>query len=123
MFSIRIFFHLKVDISLSIDIFFIHRDSKFLAQVHRDLDGRKRILFALITLQKRNVSLLFWVHKNQHRVFTDSKDVLGYFYLYDQTLRSILRASERTGACPAASATVQLHTPHTYTSIAYISLG
>ncbi len=46
------FFHLKVDISLSIDIFFKDGVSKFLAQVHRDL---KRILFAL----KRNVSLLF----------------------------------------------------------------
>ncbi len=43
----------------------------------------KRILFA----QKRNVSLLFWVHTNKRRVFTDSKDVLGYFYLYDQKWR------------------------------------
>ncbi len=81
-----IFFHLK-DILLSIDIFFIDGVSKFLAQVHRYLDGRKRILFALITLQKRNVSLLFWVHTNKRRVFTDSKDVLGYFYLYDQKLQ------------------------------------
>ncbi len=24
------------------------------------------------------------VHTNKRRVFTDSKDVLGYFYLYDQ---------------------------------------
>ncbi len=36
---------------------------------------------------KRNVSLLFWVHTNKRRVFTDSKDVLGYFYLYDQEWR------------------------------------
>ncbi len=43
----------------------------------------KRILFA----EKRNVSLLFWVHTNKRRVFTDSKDVLGYFYLYDQEWR------------------------------------
>ncbi len=74
MFSIcffLFFFHLKVDISLSIDIFFKDGVSKFLAQVHRDL---KRILFAL----KRNVSLLFWVHTNKRRVLTDSKDVLGY---------------------------------------------
>ncbi len=58
-------FYLKVDISLS----FQRRSfewAEFLAQVHRDL---KRILFAL----KRKVSLLFWVHKNTRRVFTDSK--------------------------------------------------
>ncbi len=36
---------------------------------------------------KRNVSLLFWVHTNKRRVFTDSKDVLCYFYLYDQKWR------------------------------------
>ncbi len=44
------FFNLKVDISLSINIFFIDGVSKFLAQVHRDR-LQKRILFALITLQ------------------------------------------------------------------------
>ncbi len=27
------------------------------------------------------------MHTNKRRVFTDSKDVLGYFYLYDQELR------------------------------------
>ncbi len=43
------FFHLKVDISLSIDIFLIDGVSKFLAQVHRDR-RQKHILFGLITL-------------------------------------------------------------------------
>ncbi len=51
------FFHLKVDISLSIDIFFIDGVSKFLTQVHRDR-RQKRILFALITLQKCFVVIL-----------------------------------------------------------------
>ena len=52
----------------------IHRVSKWCAQVHRVWDGRKRIMFAFIILQKRNVSLLFWVHTNKCWVFTDTKD-------------------------------------------------
>ncbi len=36
-------------------------------------DGRKRILFAFIILQK-HVLLLLWVDTNKRRVFTDSKD-------------------------------------------------
>ncbi len=36
--------------------------TEFRAQVHRDQDGRKRLLFAFIILQKRNVLLLLWVH-------------------------------------------------------------
>ncbi len=67
-FSIWLFFHLKVDISLSIDIFFIDGVSKLLSRVHRDR-RQKRILFALITLQKRNVSLLFWVHTNKRSLY------------------------------------------------------
>ncbi len=40
---------------------------EFHAQVHRDRDGRKRILFSFIILQKR-VLLLLCVHTNKHRV-------------------------------------------------------
>ncbi len=52
--------HLKVDISHSIDIFFMSVRqiyTEFRTQVHRDRDGRKRILIAFITLQKCNVLL------------------------------------------------------------------
>ncbi len=52
----------------------IHRNSKFRVQVHRGRDGRKHIL--LLYFKKHNVSLLFWVHTNKSRVFTDWKDVL-----------------------------------------------
>ena len=50
--------------------------------------------FALIILQKHNVSLLFWVHTNERIRIRK----IYYFYLYEQRLRSILRASESTGA-------------------------
>ncbi len=45
-----------------------------LAQVHRDQDGRKLILFAFIILQKRNV-MVSTLHTHESRSFTDSKDV------------------------------------------------
>ncbi len=53
--------HLKVDISLSIDIFLMsvrQRYTEFCAQVHRDRDGRKRMMFDFIILQNR--ILLLW---------------------------------------------------------------
>ncbi len=76
--------HLKVDISFSIvDMFNLCKTKMYIefhAQVHRDRDGRKRILFAFIILQKR-VLLLLCVHTNKHRVFTDLK---GVSFLYEQ---------------------------------------
>ncbi len=56
--------HLKVDTSLSIDIYFMSVRqvyTEFCAQVHGDRDGRNRILSAFIILQKCKVqgSLLF----------------------------------------------------------------
>ncbi len=48
--------------------------SEFRTQVHRDRDGRERIPFAFIILQKH--VLLLWGHTNKRRVFTDLKDVL-----------------------------------------------
>ncbi len=88
----------------------IHKVSEFRAQVHRD--GRKRILFALIILQKHNVSLLLWVPTNKRTVFTDWKDVL---LLSVPKLQSILRASERTGAsiCPAVNYSSAPHSTQT----------
>ena len=57
LFYFYLFFYLSVDISLSIDLFFIHRVSKFLAQVHMT-ETTETASFALIILQK-HVSLLF----------------------------------------------------------------
>ncbi len=119
--------YLKVDISHSVGIFFMSERQactvlEFRAQVHRDWDGRKRILFAFIILQKCNVLLLLWVHTNKCRVFTDSKDVL--FLSVWPTWRSILGASDRTGAsiCPAVSALLFIfHTPHKHLNSAHFS--
>ncbi len=83
---------------------------EFRAQVHRDRDSRKRILFAFIILQKHNILLLLWVHTNKCRVFTDLKDVLllslwpkmsEYFKSKWPHWRLHLSCSER--------ATIQLH--------------
>ncbi len=57
-------------------IFRYIRVSKFLAQVHMRPKAHPVCLKA-----QRFVVIL---HTNKRRVFTDSKDVLGYFYLYDQ---------------------------------------
>ncbi len=81
---------------------------EFRAQVYRDRDSRKLILFAFIILQKRNVLLLLWVHTNKCRVFTDSKDVL---------LLSVW--PKMTSICPAVSAF--LHTPHRNLNSAHFS--
>ncbi len=70
--------HLKVDTSRSIDIFLMSVRQRYIqsfALKLTDRDGRKRILFAFIILQKRILWLL-WVHTNKRRVFTDLKDVL-----------------------------------------------
>ncbi len=105
--------HLKVDISLYIDMFFMSVNqvyAEFRAQVYRDRDRRKRIQFSFIILQKDNVLLLLWVNTNKRKVFTDSKDALLLSVWLK--LGIILRASERTGTsiCPVVSATVQF--PH-----------
>ncbi len=80
-----------------------------------DRDGKKRILFAFIILQKCNILLLLWVRMNKHRVLQTRKT--HYFYLYNQKWLSILRASEHTGAsiCSAVSTTVQLLHTDTWT--------
>lgn len=46
-----------------------------------DRDGRKRILFAFIILQKYNVLLLFWVHTDKQSLQIQK---MHYSYLYDQ---------------------------------------
>ncbi len=51
--------------------------SKFLAQVHM----RPKAL--PVCLKAQRFVVILSAH-NKRRVFTDSKDVLGYFYLYDQ---------------------------------------
>ncbi len=86
------------------------RSFEFHAQVHRDQDGRKPILFPFIILQKHNDLLLLWVHTNKCRVFTD--------------LQSILRASDCTSAniCPAVSALLfSFHTLHRHLNSAHFS--
>ncbi len=66
-----------LDISLSIDIFFKDGVSKFLAQVHMRPKAHP------VCLKAQRFVVILSAH-NKRRVFTDSKNVLGYFYLYDQ---------------------------------------
>ncbi len=89
--------HLKVDISSSIDIFFYVCKAKvyteFCAQVHRDRDGRMRILFALYYFTKA----CFFCYCECTQLKVESLQIwkMYYYYLYEQKLRSILRASGR----------------------------
>ncbi len=80
---------------------------EFCAEVRRDQDGRKRIMFALIILQKR-----WYCECTQINVESLSIWKMYYSYQNEQTWQSILGVSERTGAfiCPAVITTVQL--PH-----------
>ncbi len=82
-------------------IFRYIRVSKFLAQVHMRPKAHP------VCLKAQRFVVILSAH-NKRRVFTDSKDVLGYFYLYDQN-DGDLRASERTGACLAANALPHKH--------------
>ncbi len=57
-------------------IFRYIRVSKFLAQVHMRPKAHP------VCLKAQRFVVILSAHNK--RVFTDSKDVLGYFYLYDQ---------------------------------------
>ncbi len=99
-------------------LFFIHGVSHSSSQRPR---WQKHILFTLITY--RSVSLLFLVHTNKRRVFTDLQRCIRLILSVWPKMSEILKTSERTGACPTANLLFSFHSPHTHTSIAHISLG
>ncbi len=82
---------------------------KFRAQVYRDRDGRKHILFPFIILQKRHV-LLLWVHTNKRRVFTDSKDVLLLWAKMRQYFKG--KWAHRRLHLSCSELLFSFHTPH-----------